>query len=161
MRSAWALVVLGACSLQRMDDQPRCAPDGTLAGQACDRPAPAGTVAWSGAGAAPDDAPPALTHALVERGRDRYDRFCVACHADDGGGATEVNRAMHDRIPSLLTPAMVALPDARVLAAIAVGRGDMPRQPLGARDRWAVLHYVRVLQHRDVAYDEVRAEVPW
>lgn len=146
------LVFVAACSLQRMQEQPRCEPDGTLDGQPCDLRAPAGIVAWSAA----DEPPPQVTRALVDRGRDRYDRFCAACHGRSGDAQTEGNRSMHGRIPSLLAPAIVALPDERVLDAIAAGRGDMPKQPLAPRDRWAVLHYVRVLQHRDVPAAEVR-----
>jgi mono/diheme cytochrome c family protein len=157
VKRAWCVLVIGACSLQRMQEQPRCEPDGTLAGEACDRPPPAGIVAWH----AIDEAPPPVTRQLVERGRDRYDRYCAACHGAAGEADTEVNRATRGRVPSLLAPAIAALPDDRVLAAIANGRGDMPREPLAARDRWAVLHYVRVLQQRDVPYDEVRGAAPW
>ena len=158
MRLAWvALMLASACSLQRMEDQPRCGADGTLDGKPCDLQAPAGAVAWNDV----DAPPPPLTRALVERGRARYDQFCSECHGEDGDAQTEVNRAMKGRVPSLLAPAMTALPDDRVLSAIAEGYKDMPRQPLSQHDRWAVLHYVRVLQSRDVPYDEVRGVAPW
>jgi mono/diheme cytochrome c family protein len=147
------VALLGACSLQRMQEQPRCEPDGTLDGQACNRPTPAGTVAWDTG----DEPPPTVTRALVDRGRDRYDRFCAACHGASGDAQTEVNRAMRGKIPSLLAPAIIALPDDKVLDTIALGRGDMPKQPLAPRDRWAVLHYVRVLQQRDVPAQEAGA----
>jgi mono/diheme cytochrome c family protein len=152
MRLAW-LVVVAACDLQRMESQPRCTADGTLDGAACNRVMPEGIVAYADV-AAP---PPQITRELLRRGRDRYDRFCAACHGVDGTSDSEVGRRSRRRIPSLMTPAMRMLGDERILASIERGIGDMPRQPLSDRDRWAVLHYMRVLQARDVP----RTEVPW
>lgn len=151
------LLALAACDLARMQAQPRCELDGTLDGEPCDLPPPPDIVAW-GDTAVP---PPAVTRALVARGRDRYDRFCAACHGLAGDSDSEVARSARRPIPSLLSPVVRALNDERVVAAVAVGVGDMPRQPLDAADRWAVVHYVRVLQQRDVPLDSVRGEVPW
>ena len=148
-----AVLALAACdwSLHRMQEQPRCAthaatpltPTGT-----CDVLPPAGIVALG-------DEPiarPARTRALLERGRDRYDRFCAACHGVAGDGDADVAAAMTLRRPPTL---LVPLSDDRVFDAVSSGYGVMPEYAsvLAPRDRWAVVEYVHVLRGRDVALD--------
>ncbi|HEY4240390.1 MAG TPA: cytochrome c [Kofleriaceae bacterium] len=109
------------------------------------------------AGAIPMDepaAPPPLTRALVERGRDRFEKTCAACHGVAGDGDSQVARAMTlRRPPSLVDAAAAQLSDGRILAVIDAGYGLMPpcRAFVTPDDRVAILHYVRVLQRRDVA----------
>jgi mono/diheme cytochrome c family protein len=152
------LLGLAGCdwSLHRMQDQPRCdtwgattlLPDGT-----CSQQPPDGIVAMT---AEPE--PPAVTRALLERGRDRYERICAACHGFAGDGDSQVARAMTlRRPPSLVDIGVARFSDERILTVIESGYGVMPpyRAVLAPSDRYAVLHYVRVLQHRELALDEL------
>jgi len=145
MRALALVAMLAGCDLSRMQSRPGCALDTTLDGEPCNRPAPPGIVAYHDI----EQPPPPVTRELLARGRDRYDRFCAACHAVDGTGETEVSMWAQQPITSLLTPAYAQLTDAQIIAAIQHGARTMPRQPLAHRDRWAVLHYVRVLQNRE------------
>jgi mono/diheme cytochrome c family protein len=153
------LVVLAGCdwSLHRMQEQPKCGVDRTLFGEPCDRELPDGVVAWQ-----PEPPPvPKPSRALVERGRDRFQRVCAPCHGILGDGDSDVARAMTLRRPPPLVDATVSgFDDARILRAITDGYGMMPSYAglLATSDRYAVLYYLRVLQHRDAPLDELTAE---
>lgn len=121
---------------------------------------PPGAVAWGAPGAPDGDLEPAppVTRELIARGEDRYDVACAQCHGVLGDGDSDVARAMRGRRPPSLVDADAArLSDVRVLAAIEVGYGAMPAlaNVLQPRDRAAVLAFVRVLQRREVALDEL------
>jgi len=159
MKLALACVALAACdwSLHRMQDQPSCKPfeaSEQFANGACMQPAPIGAVAFDPTpdGAAPP--PPPITRALLVRGRDRFERFCAACHGLAADGDSQVARAMTlRRPPSLVDAEATSYPDERVLAVIEHGYGVMPSYAamIAPRDRYAILHYVRALQQRAVA----------
>jgi mono/diheme cytochrome c family protein len=149
---ALAPAALAACDvdLSRMNDQPRCEPLDRrpwLPDQRCDQPTPEGTVPWRAATA--PAAAPAPSRATIARGGDRFRRFCAPCHGALGDGDSPVARDMVLRPPpSLHAAAIVAYPDQRIFEVITAGYGMMP--PYGdmllPQDRWAVVHYVRVLQ---------------
>jgi mono/diheme cytochrome c family protein len=148
------LVVLAACdwSLNRMGDQPRCDPDEAtpyLPDRRCDQAPPAGTVIWH--------APPRQRAARtrppdrvgIQRGADRFARFCAPCHGVLGDGRSPVAADMLLRPPpSLHEPRIVAATDEHVRDVIELGFGLMPSyaRVLSPDDRWAVIDYVRVLQ---------------
>ncbi|MGE0547146.1 MAG: cytochrome c [Kofleriaceae bacterium] len=155
--SVRAIIVVGAftipaCSweLERMNEQPRCEsqeatawfPDGN-----CDQPAPAGVVSWrSTSDVAPDPMP---TRTSIERGRDRFERFCAPCHGSLGDARSVVARDMALRPPaSLHEPRIRQATNQRLFEVISDGYGLMPayRATLAPADRWAIIHYVRVLQ---------------
>lgn len=134
-------------SLHRMQRQPRCEIESSAD---CNLAPPDGTVAMAPAPSA--QPPPALTRALIERGRDRFDRICAPCHGVLADGDSQVARAMTlRRPPPLIGAAAASLSDARILSVIESGYGVMPsyRAIVAPADRYAILHYVRVLQHRD------------
>ena len=147
-----ALLLLAcACdwSLHRMQDQHRAGPE----------PAPSEAVPYEQA-----PAPPQLTRELLARGADRYTRFCAPCHGIEGDGESDVARAMaRRRPPSLIDAAARSLPDDRILFVIGAGYGMMPSygSALALPDRYAVMHYVRALQLREVAYDEDPEAARW
>jgi len=155
------LLALAACdwSLHRMQEPVACTVHGTtphLPNGACDLQPPDGIVAME-----PPAPPPPLSRALLERGRDRFERICATCHGLAGDGISQVSRAMTlRRPPSLVDVAAQRLPDDRILFVIERGYGVMPayRSVLAAADRHAVLHYVRALQQRDVALDALSAD---
>ena len=160
MKSALlVLLAIAGCdwSLHRMQAPDKCIVHGTttlLPNDSCNLTPPAGIVAMEAAPASP----PPITRALVERGRDRFDRMCAACHGLRADGDSPVARAMTlRRPPSLIDARVAAFADDRILNVIATGYGLMPEygSSLAPADRFAVLHYLRVLQQRDVALDQL------
>jgi hypothetical protein len=154
-----ALAALAGCdwSLHRMQEPLNCPENGDspYLPAGCNLPTPPGVVAME----APEPLPP-VTRALVERGRDRYERICAPCHGLSGDGDSQIARAMTLRRP----PALIAAPvtqfsDDRLAAVIDAGYGVMPpyRSLLAPRDRFAVIQYLRVLQQRDVPLAELPA----
>ncbi|MGH7995075.1 MAG: c-type cytochrome [Opitutaceae bacterium] len=89
-----------------------------------------------------------LTLALVRRGRDEFNMACSPCHGRDGYGDGIVVRRGFPHPPSLLSPAVRALPDGRIYDVITHGFGIMypATDRVGLHDRWAVVAYVRALQ---------------
>ncbi len=144
-------------SLHRMQDQPRCASHratALLEGGACDLEPPVGAVELGDAGSAVPRPPRSL--AELDRGADRFARFCAPCHGDAGDGDSAISRAMTlRRPPTLIDATVTGFSDERVFAVITEGYGVMPRYAgeLVPADRWAIVDYVRALQHRVVALD--------
>lgn len=144
------LAALVACDwdVNRMNDQPRCEPGDRrpwLPDARCDQAPPDGTVVWRAA----EPAIPPVTRASILRGADRYGRTCAACHGVLGDASTRVAEDMSLRPPPSLHDSMiVAYSDQRLYEVITSGYGMMPSYAwqLAAPDRWAVVHYVRVLQ---------------
>jgi mono/diheme cytochrome c family protein len=93
--------------------------------------------------------PVPLDRPLLERGRDRFEIFCAACHGMDGSGESVVaeNMAMR-RPPSLHEDRILALPLGRLYQIVRTGYGLMPpyAAQLSVDDRWAVVAYLRALQ---------------
>ena len=149
MRLALVLLVAGCdWSLHRMQEQPRCEVDGTLEGRPCNLAPPEGTISMD-----EPVTPPPVTRELLERGRDRFQRFCAPCHGIAGDGDSYIARAMTLRRPPPLVDARAAsLPDDRILTVITDGYGVMPSyaSAVPARDRYAILDFLRVLQQREV-----------
>jgi mono/diheme cytochrome c family protein len=93
--------------------------------------------------------PLAVDRPLLERGRNRFNIACAACHGTIGDGQSLVASKMMLRPPpSLLTDDIGVLPDGKIEEVIHVGYGLMPgyESQLTSRDRWAVTAYVRALQ---------------
>jgi mono/diheme cytochrome c family protein len=106
-----------------------------------------------------DTIPINVTRQLVERGRDRYDRFCGPCHGVLGTGETVVAIHMQRRPPSLHERRIRDQPDGRIFHVINAGYGYMSdyRAQLRWDERWAVVAYVRALQRSQHA---LVAELP-
>jgi mono/diheme cytochrome c family protein len=137
-------------------DESRFFPDGRAM-----RVPPAGTVAYGGPAGPPAlttglagglpvaRVPLAVTPALLERGRERFDIYCAACHGVLGDGRSAVARSMQLRPPPSLHLARIrALPDGRIFQVATEGYGVMPSYAaeLSVTERWAVVAYVRALQ---------------
>lgn len=105
--------------------------------------------------------PLSVTEALVDRGADRYQVFCQACHGPLGDGQTRVGNAMRLRRPQSLQVARIkALPVGAVYRVILDGYGLMPSYAaqLDVTDRWAVVAYVKALElSQEVALTELPA----
>jgi mono/diheme cytochrome c family protein len=123
------------------------------------RPAPDGTVARSAmprealaTAAAATVLPIAVTRATLERGRDRFEIYCAACHGRSGDGVSPVAEFMTLRAPpTLLGERVRRYAPGQIFTVISSGYGLMPSyaQALSVEDRWAVIAYLRVLQLRD------------
>lgn len=162
-------------SFERMLDQPRgdafAASPYFADGKVMQAP-PAGTVPYgreveptelhdgTTAGSYVSVMPLPVTRALLERGQNRYEIFCAACHGVDGTAVSEVARNMLLRVPaSLVTEPVRSFPVGRVFGVITHGYGLMPEyaHELDAHDRWAVVGYLRVLQR---SYETPLAALP-
>ena len=152
MRGAAAVTValmLTACSgdFERMREQPRYEPYAASSvfadGKAMQLP-PAGTVAVE-----IDPPPAAVDLPLVQLGAARFNVYCSPCHGLTGDARTPVAARMPLRQPpSLNEPRIVSLSRDELYTVVTNGYGFMPpySMQLTARERWAVVAYVRALQ---------------
>jgi mono/diheme cytochrome c family protein len=96
-----------------------------------------------------------LTQELVQRGQERFNIYCAACHGQDGYGNGPVNaRAVELQQPkwvpaaSLHSDLVRQRPLGHLFNTITNGIRNMP--PYGAQvpveDRWAIVAYVKALQ---------------
>ncbi len=161
---ALAAVVLVGCS-QRMDDQPKLEPyeqssffsnglgmrepiEGTIArgGLRLDTHFFEGRVDGKLAPTLPEQVE--LNEALLERGRERYDAFCSACHGRAGYGDGMVVARGFPAPPSYHSNRLQKVPVGHVYDVITNGLGRMPRlsDRIPPADRWAIVAYTRALQ---------------
>lgn len=103
---------------------------------------------------------PAITAALLERGRERFRIYCAVCHGDDGRGRGRVVQRGFPQPPSYLEPRLVAAPASHFYDVITNGYGVMYSYAdrVEPRDRWAIAAYIRVLQTAGVRPDEEPAD---
>jgi len=159
--AAW-LVLMAGCR-QEMSDQPRYEPleassffeDGRAS-----RPLVPGTVArgdlradahlYTGrsGGRLVDAFPFSVTREALARGRERYDIFCSPCHDRVGYGQGMVARRGFGPPPSFHIDRLRDAPVGHFFDVISHGKGDMPdyAAQVSARDRWAIVAYIRALQ---------------
>lgn len=157
MRAALlALLLLAACD-QDMVEQPRYEeyepaalfPDGKV-----NQTPPPGTVARGELvyQAALYEKPP-MSAALLARGKERYEAFCVPCHGWLGDGDGIVVQRGFPSPPSYHIARLRQAPDDYVVKVITEGYGVMysyaARVP--PADRWAIAAYVRALQLSQLA----------
>ncbi|MBK8980571.1 MAG: cytochrome c [Planctomycetes bacterium] len=134
------------------------------------RTPPAGTLASDALGEAPlhvfKDAagnyvsnPLPATRDDVLRGQERFNVYCSACHDRSGAGQGLVLQRARVSSPAAfnyLLPDLGAEPRLRDSAdgyfyeVITQGKGTMPAygHQIPVRDRWCIVHYLRVLQAR-------------
>ncbi len=152
----------GGCR-QDMHDQPKYKPqagsDFFLDRRAA-RPLPDGTVArgferadtllHTGRAAGQPAAvfPFAVTSAVMERGRERFDIFCSPCHGRSGAGDGLVVRRGFRRPASFHEERLRAMPPGHFFDVMTNGFGAMPdyAQQVPVEDRWAIAAYIRALQ---------------
>ena len=157
-----ALVAASACR-QDMHNQPKYRPlrattffaDGSSA-----RPLVEGTVAR---GTLQDDTafftgkvgttlvkemPLAVDQQLLDRGEERFNIFCTPCHDATGTGRGMVVQRGYRQPPSFHEDRLRNADAGHFFDVMTNGFGAMPdyRMQLAARDRWAVVAYIRALQ---------------
>ena len=143
-----------------MDNQPRYdaqeKSDFFKDGQAS-RPRVQGTVTFGQAATER----PAVNLALLERGQERYQIFCVMCHGSAGYGNGIVAQHGFPMPPSFHTQRARGYDDARLYTIITNGLGKMPpyATQIPPQDRWAIVSYLRALQRsQNGSIDDVPAE---
>jgi cytochrome c553 len=156
------VLLLAACG-RNMSEQPSLrAYEGSnlFADGAGFRPIPEGTVSrevgaidesfFTGqdAGGLLAELPVALDLELLQRGRERYDIFCAACHNYDGSGQGIIVQRGFPQPTSFHDPRLRQQPVGYFFSAMTNGFGRMysyaSRVP--AEDRWAIAGYIRALQ---------------
>lgn len=89
-----------------------------------------------------------ITQDVLERGRERYQIFCSMCHGATGAGNGMVVRRGYRQPPSYHTDQLREAPVGHFFDVITNGWGSMPNYAaqIPARDRWAIVAYIRALQ---------------
>lgn len=92
--------------------------------------------------------PPPVSFALLQRGQERYNIYCAACHGLTGAGDGIVVERGFPRPRSLSDPAITAAPGKHIVDVIGNGFGKMYAfsDRVDPKDRWAIAAYVRALQ---------------
>lgn len=106
-----------------------------------------------------DRIPVPVTRELLATGRFGYETYCAACHGLDGSGRSAVARNMELRKPPpLVADPVRGFPVGRLFEVASDGYGLMPSYAieLSARERWAVVAWLRALQlSQAVSLDEL------
>jgi mono/diheme cytochrome c family protein len=91
---------------------------------------------------------PAMTPALIERGRQRYDIDCVQCHGLAGDGDGSVVARGFPRPDAFTNPRLMTMTSRHVVEVITNGYGVMAAHAdrVLPADRWAIAAYVQALQ---------------
>ena len=121
-----------------------------IAGTQANAPADAQT-AGAQVNSFPDDVetfPLPVTKEVIERGRDRYNIFCSACHGFTGNGDGMIVRRGFRRAASFNDDRLRQAPVGHFFDAITNGWGAMPSYApqIAVQDRWAIVAYIRALQ---------------
>jgi len=91
---------------------------------------------------------PAITAALLKRGRTQYDVYCSPCHDRAGTGNGIVVQRGFPKPPNLHDELLRSADDQHLMGVITRGFGVMYAygDRVGPRDRWAIVAYIRALQ---------------
>jgi Cytochrome C oxidase, cbb3-type, subunit III len=89
-----------------------------------------------------------VTHAVLERGQQRFNIYCSPCHDRAGTGDGMIVRRGYRRPPSYHIDRLRAAPAGYFFDVITHGFGAMPNYAaqVAVRDRWAIVAYIRALQ---------------
>lgn len=87
------------------------------------------------------------TAKVLADGRDRYLTFCSPCHGNFGEGDSRL-RGQFPNPPTLHSDKVRTWPDGTLYHVISEGQNVMPgyASQIPRSDRWAIVHYLRVLQ---------------
>ena len=89
-----------------------------------------------------------VTDAMLKRGQERFNIYCVACHGRAGDGDGIVVQRGFSKPPSFYSRMLLDCPDAHIYDVITHGKGAMFSYDdrITPDDRWAIVAYVRALQ---------------
>ena len=96
------------------------------------------------------------TERVLKQGRQTYANYCSVCHGILGNGAPTLTAAYGAKPANLVSRSVIELPDGKIHHVIMAGKNAMPAYAadLSEDERWAAVHYVRVLQRALNAKDE-------
>ncbi len=99
--------------------------------------------------------PVPVTTELMERGQIRYNIYCTPCHSASGVGNGAIVKRGFLPPPSLHDDRIVQMPDGQIFQVITRGIRNMPAYgtQIPEADRWAIVAYIRALQHTRLADD--------
>lgn len=88
------------------------------------------------------------TEHILKQGRQAFTTYCAVCHGILGNGASPLKAAYGAKPFNLIAQNAIDLPDGKIYHVIMVGKNAMPSYvaDLNEDERWAAIHYVRVLQ---------------
>jgi len=94
------------------------------------------------------------TKEVIERGKTRFDIYCSPCHGYYGRGDSRL-RGQFPSPPSLMSEKVRSWKDYNIYHVITNGQNVMPsyEKQIPRDDRWAIIHYLRVLQRSQNAPD--------
>lgn len=88
---------------------------------------------------------------FLERGREMFGVSCAPCHgiSGDGKGVIAQYQGMAGLVQSIYNFPQDKYPDGHIFDVISNGKGNMGayKHNLPVRDRWAIVAYMRTLQH--------------
>lgn len=86
--------------------------------------------------------------AVLTRGHQRYEIYCTPCHAANGNGKGMLWDRAQIQAGDLHLERLIQAPDGELFDVVTNGLGLMQgyRYPIPARDRWAIIAYVREIQ---------------
>ena len=95
-----------------------------------------------------------VTSKVLETGKKRYDIYCSPCHGYYGKGDSRL-KGQFPVPPTLLSEKVMKWKDANIYHVITNGQNSMPSysSSVSRDDRWAIIHYLRVLQRSQNAPD--------
>jgi mono/diheme cytochrome c family protein len=95
-----------------------------------------------------DTFPEPVTRETLEHGYNRYMIYCVVCHDPKGTGRGKIVERGYIKPPSYHIPRLRTAPVGRLFAVATEGYGAMPsyEAQISARDRWAIVAFIRALQ---------------
>lgn len=139
-RIAFLCTALALTGCDDMIDQPKQKVYSPLVGPVS---APAGTVEFQHAAAAP----PTITLALLERGKERYEIYCAPCHSELGDGRGMIVQRGFPQPLSFADPRANLSPQ-HVYDATTNGYGAMYSfaMRVAPDDRWAIAAYIQALR---------------
>jgi mono/diheme cytochrome c family protein len=119
------------------------------------------------AAAYPDDIdkfPLTITPEILNRGEQRYQIFCSACHGQTGEADGMIVRRGFRKPPSFHDPNLLAAPVGHYFDVVTNGWGAMPNYAaqIPVQDRWAIIAYIRALQltHIDARATQTSDQTP-
>jgi cytochrome c5 len=95
------------------------------------------------------------TSRILKQGRQAFTTYCAVCHGILGNGVPSLTAPYGAKPANLVTKNRLDLADGEIYHVIMVGKNAMPSYAadLNEDERWAAIHYVRVLQRAMNAKD--------
>lgn len=95
-----------------------------------------------------------LSKETIELGKKQYDIYCSPCHGFYGQGDSRL-RGQFPNPPTLHSEKVMKWPDGNIYNVMTNGQNVMPgyAKSISRNDRWAIVHYLRVLQRSQNAPD--------